>query len=69
MLTNSSNTTVPEEELWAIFHCLARACLVMHQGSEDADAPAPRWPRQEMVHFDLKLENGEASDDLKEVCR
>ncbi|PVH81188.1 kinase-like protein [Cadophora sp. DSE1049] len=53
----NNNTTVPEGELWAILHCLARACLVMHQGSEDVDAPAPRWPREEMVHFDLKLEN------------
>lgn len=41
----------------------------MHQGSEDTEAHAPGWPREEMVHFDLKLENGEASDDLKEVCR
>ncbi|KAH7416829.1 kinase-like domain-containing protein [Cadophora sp. MPI-SDFR-AT-0126] len=53
-LTN--NTTIHEEELWAIFHCLA--CLVMHHGSEVADAPVPGWPRQEMVHYDLKLENG-----------
>ncbi|KAK0118662.1 hypothetical protein ONS96_011749 [Cadophora gregata f. sp. sojae] len=29
-----NNTNVSEVELWAIFQCLARACLIMHQGSE-----------------------------------
>lgn len=54
-----SNTTATEHELWAIFHCLARACLVMHHGSEDATIPTPGWPAQELVHFDLKPENRE----------
>ncbi|KAH7348777.1 kinase-like domain-containing protein [Rhexocercosporidium sp. MPI-PUGE-AT-0058] len=53
----NNNTTIPEYELWTIFHCLARACLVMHHRSDDATIPSPGWPRQELVHFDLKLEN------------
>ncbi|CZT47468.1 uncharacterized protein RSE6_08031 [Rhynchosporium secalis] len=52
-----NNTSVSEAEMWAIFHCLARSCLVMDHGSENANFPTPGWPSQEMVHFDLKLEN------------
>jgi len=44
-----------------IFHCLARAVLVMHQGSEDADPSAVRWDQQEILHFDLKPDNGKSS--------
>ncbi|KAL2064718.1 hypothetical protein VTL71DRAFT_3856 [Oculimacula yallundae] len=63
-----NNTSVPESEMWAIFHCLVRACLVMDTGSETVDSPAPGWPRQQMVHFDLKLENvliGTPTTDLE----
>lgn len=52
----SSNTVPSEEELWGIFHCMARACLVMHKGTEDP-AVTPPWPAKEGVHFDLKGEN------------
>jgi len=45
-----------EEELWGIFHCLARACLVMHRGSENPNG-SPPWPIEENVHFDLKQAN------------
>ena len=31
----------PEEYVWRIFGCLARACLVLETGSEDPDTPDP----------------------------
>ncbi|KAL3418943.1 hypothetical protein PVAG01_09164 [Phlyctema vagabunda] len=47
-----------EEELWAIFHCLARGLLVMDSGSEDVTQPRrPYHP--ETVHFDI---NSQISD-------
>ena len=46
-----------EVELWMIFHCLARALLVMHSGSEDIRT-ANRWDKKEICHFDLKPQNG-----------
>lgn len=33
----------PEEYVWRIFGCLARACLVLETGSEDPDTPDPNF--------------------------
>ncbi|KAH8598920.1 hypothetical protein B0O99DRAFT_30463 [Bisporella sp. PMI_857] len=43
-----------EEDLWGVFHCMARAIFVLEHGSEDPNKP--KWNR-EIVHFDLKEEN------------
>lgn len=46
---------VSEYELWCVFHCLARACLVIDHGSEDDSQP--RWNLPQICHLDLKPEN------------
>jgi hypothetical protein len=33
----------PEEFIWRIFGCLAKAILVLEKGSEDLDIPNPNW--------------------------
>lgn len=43
--------------MWAIFHCMALACLVLEYGHED-DTDLEGWDT-EIVHFDFKPENGE----------
>ena len=50
-----------EIELWMIFHCLARALLVIHSGSENSGKNQPRWSRKEICHFDLKPQNSNSS--------
>jgi hypothetical protein len=47
---------VPEEELWAIFHCLSRSLLSIETGSEEIGSA--NWANKELCHFDLKPENG-----------
>ncbi|KAE8446826.1 hypothetical protein EG329_011603 [Mollisiaceae sp. DMI_Dod_QoI] len=58
-------TPVPEYDLWCIFHCLARACLVIHHGSEDPTQP--RWGVKEIAHLDPKLENVLVGGALNDV--
>ncbi|KAF8855354.1 kinase-like protein [Acephala macrosclerotiorum] len=47
---------IPEEHVWSILHCLAKACLVLLTGSEDASVPDPFWTRP-ILHFDIKPAN------------
>ncbi|KUJ19058.1 kinase-like protein [Mollisia scopiformis] len=62
----NQNKPIPEYELWCVFQCLARACMVLDRGSEDLARQA--WVGTEIVHFDLKLENvlvGATLDDTE----
>lgn len=45
-----------EYMIWNIFHCIARGLYAMHCGHEELDRE--RWDRDEIVHFDLKAQNG-----------
>jgi hypothetical protein len=47
----------PEEYMWRIFTCLAKAILVLEQGTEDPNMgdPSHAYP---IAHFDIKPQNG-----------
>jgi len=48
---------LPEENIWRILGCLAKAGLVLAKGTEDPDAPDEvTWPHP-IAHFDIKPGN------------
>jgi serine/threonine protein kinase len=48
---------IPEENIWRILRCLAKAALVLEKGTEDPDAPDDAtWPHP-IAHFDIKPGN------------
>jgi hypothetical protein len=44
--------------VWYLFKCLALALVTLNYGTEALTSDAGTWDR-EIVHFDLKPENGE----------
>lgn len=50
-----------EVQLWMIFHCLARALLVMHCGGENPHGNTNPRSKGEICHFDLKPGNSNSS--------
>lgn len=65
LLTFSSAEPIEEYDLWRIFHCLSRALVVIHQGSEDG--MSPRWTGREIVHFDLKPDNSRSDSSSHQL--
>ncbi|KAL5345854.1 hypothetical protein ACLOAV_008880 [Pseudogymnoascus australis] len=60
--TSYYNIPTPEAELWAWFHCFAKAAVLMERGHETEAASrfshAEPWGQgREVVHFDLKPDN------------
>ncbi|KAM0154637.1 hypothetical protein ACHAPG_006325 [Botrytis cinerea] len=52
----NSGTILQEKDIWNIFECLARACIVLERGSENLEAENERaWIP--MCHLDLKPAN------------
>jgi len=49
------SSRLTEEEMWTVFHCLARAACTLERGTEDMDLK--RWDEKQIVHFDLKQNN------------
>jgi hypothetical protein len=48
---------IPEENIWRILGCRAKAALVLEMGTEDPDAPGEAtWPHP-IAHFDIKPAN------------
>ena len=54
----------PEEFIWRIFGCLARAILALERVSEDPDIPNPNWfyPNG-IAHLDIKEANRRSNDE------
>ncbi|THV49206.1 hypothetical protein BGAL_0206g00070 [Botrytis galanthina] len=51
-----SETVLPEKDIWNIFECLARACIMLERGSESLEAENDRdWIP--ICHLDLKPAN------------
>ncbi|KUJ21758.1 kinase-like protein [Mollisia scopiformis] len=75
-LEKDKKYVVPEEHLWRILNCLARAILILEQGSDNPAVPDADWKRP-ICHFDIKPENiligerhsGEETHHLLEVFK
>lgn len=58
---NSEGTRLAEVDLWAIFHCLAKGTYALERRTERPGVAATVGQDMELLHHDLKLDNGKVS--------